>query len=93
MTVTLKGFITVPKDRIGAVRTGLAEHIRLTRAEPGCISFDVTENPDVPGRFDVSEAFTDSEAFRAHQARASASDWARISEGLPRDYEVTGLDG
>lgn len=93
MTVTLTGHITVPEDRIGAIRAGLAEHIRLTRAEPGCISFDVTENPEVPGQFDVSEEFTGASAFRAHQTRAAGSAWAKISEGLPRQYEVRGLDG
>ncbi len=92
MTVTLTGHINVPADRLDAVRTALPEHIRLTRAEPGCLSFDVTEDPATPGRFAVAEEFTDSEAFRAHQARAGASDWARVSDGVPRHYTVTGLD-
>ena len=91
MTVTLTGYITAPEERIGAIRAGLAEHIRLTRAEPGCISFDVSENPGIPGRFHVSEEFADSAAFRAHQTRAAGSAWAKISEGLPRQYEVRGL--
>lgn len=91
MTVTLKGHIDVPADRLEQIRAGLVEHIRLTRNEPGCLSFDVTEDPAIPGRFNVAEAFTDSDAFRAHQTRAQASDWARISAGIPRDYSVTGL--
>jgi quinol monooxygenase YgiN len=91
MTVTLKGHIDVPADRLDQIRAGLVDHIRLTRAEPGCISFDVTEDPDISGRFNVAEEFTDSDAFRAHQTRAQGSDWAKISEGVPRDYTVTGL--
>ena len=92
MTVTLTGHIDVPPDRMGQIRAGLIDHIRLTRAEPGCLSFEVTEDAAQPGRFNVAEEFTDSGAFRAHQTRAQASDWARISEGIARDYAVTGLE-
>jgi quinol monooxygenase YgiN len=91
MTVVLTGHIQVPPERIADIRAALPEHIRLTRAEPGCLSFSVTEHPTIPGRFDVAEKFTDAAAFDAHQARAGASDWARISAGIPRDYTIRGM--
>lgn len=91
MTVVLTGYIQVPPERIADIRAALPEHTRLTRAEPGCLSFTVTEHPDIVGRFDVAEEFTDAEAFEAHQTRAGGSDWAKISDGIPRDYKVTGL--
>lgn len=91
--VTLRGQIRVPPDRLEAIRAALPEHIRLTRAEPGCLRFDVTEDPDQPGRFDVTEQFTDAQAFRAHQDRARSAEWGRISAGIPRDYVIEGLDG
>ena len=91
MTVTLVGFITAPADRLADIRAALPDHIRLTRAETGCLRFDVSESSDVPGRFDVSEEFTDAAAFAAHQTRVAASDWGQISAGLPRDYKITGL--
>lgn len=88
MTVILTGYIDVPADRLQAVTSALPEHIRLTRAEPGCLSFDVTPDPDFPGRFNVAERFTDKTAFQAHQTRTAASDWARITDGIPRQYEI-----
>ena len=91
MTVELRGYITVPADRLDAVKTALAEHIHLTRAEPGCLSFDVTEDPDIPGRFNVAETFVDADAFNTHQQRGANSNWAKVSEGVPRSYEITGL--
>lgn len=92
MTVTLTGYIDVPPERRDAIRAALPEHIRLTRAEPGCLSFEVIESSSTPGRFAVSERFTDAAAFQAHQTRAAASDWAQISQGIPRTYEVKGLE-
>lgn len=89
MTVTLTGHITVPPERLAEIRAALPTHIDLTRAEPGCLSFEVTETQ--PGHFDVAERFVDAEAFRAHQERVKTSDWGRISAGIPRDYQITGL--
>ena len=93
MGVTLTGHIDVPPARLEAVRAALPEHIRLTRAEPGCLRFEVTELAEPAGRFAVAEEFADAAAFAAHQARAGASDWARVTAGIARDYRVTGLDG
>ena len=86
--IRLAGHIDVPAARLESIRAALAEHIALTRAEPGCIAFDVTEAQDVPGRFMVTELFTNQAAFDAHQTRAGASDWARISAGIPRSYHI-----
>lgn len=69
-------------------RENLPEHIRLTREEPGCVSFEVTPTDD-PFVWALNETFTSAETFRAHQARTKASHWGRVSEGILRDFEVT----
>lgn len=89
MKIRLTGHIQVPPERMDAVRAGLIDHIRLTHAESGCISFEVTEDPHVPGRFNVAEIFTDQVSFDAHQIRTKASTWAEITTGIPREYEIT----
>lgn len=86
--IRLTGYIDVPADRLAAVATALPDHIALTRAEPGCLSFDVTPDPTHPGRFTVAERFTDRAAFDAHQDRAGASPWAEITAGIARTYQV-----
>lgn len=87
--IVLTGHIDVPEDRITAVRAALPDHIALTRAEPGCLSFNVDEAPDTPGRFHVSERFVDRASFEAHQTRMKTSPWADITAGIPRHYTVT----
>ncbi|WP_370046587.1 MULTISPECIES: putative quinol monooxygenase [Salipiger] len=85
--IRLTGTMTCPPERARDIRAALPEHIRLTRAEPGCLAFEVTEIAS--GVFSVAERFIDRTAFEAHQVRTRASEWARVTEGCPRDYEVT----
>jgi quinol monooxygenase YgiN len=87
-TVSLTGHIDVPSDRMDDILAALPTHIALTRAEPGCLRFEVSPCTDVKGRFLVSEAFVDQQTFDAHQARTKASDWAKVTDGIPRDYSV-----
>lgn len=89
--MTLNGYLDVPAARLEAVRAALPRHVELTRAEPGCLQFDVVEATAPAGRFTVSERFADAAAFQAHQDRAAASDWGRITAGMPRSYTITGL--
>nr|WP_253913344.1 antibiotic biosynthesis monooxygenase [Pseudoruegeria sp. HB172150] len=84
----MTGFLRCADEAEAArVQKFLPEHIRLTRAEPGCLSFDVTETQD-PLVWSVAERFLDRAAFDAHQARAGASAWAEATKGIARDYEI-----
>lgn len=86
--VYLNGHLDVPRDRLADVMAGLEEHLRLTRAEPGCVSFSVEPCPDVAGRLIVAEIFRDQAAFEHHQARTRASPWFELTAGMPRDYTI-----
>ncbi|MBO9396048.1 antibiotic biosynthesis monooxygenase [Shimia sp. R9_2] len=87
--IRLTGHIDVPSNRQEAVAAALPTHIALTRAEPSCLSFDVTQDPAIAARYTVSELFVDQAAFDAHQARTSASDWATVTAGIPRHYQIS----
>jgi len=87
--ITLQGHIIVPKDRLEQIRKALPLHIALTRAETGCLIFNVTENTTQPGHFDVYEEFSNRTAFDAHQKRGAASDWAKITDGVPRHFQIS----
>lgn len=73
------------------VRTHLPEHVRLTIAEPGCISFNVFQSDD-PMVWHVEECFSDKEAFEYHQRRTRASEWWSATTEIPRDYRVSELE-
>ncbi len=86
--VTLTGFIHIPPAERAMLLPLLEAHVRLTRAEPGCLAFDVTETAPGSGRFAVAERFRDRAAFDAHQRRAAASAWGAASRHLARDYRT-----
>ncbi|APO86733.1 putative quinol monooxygenase [Marivivens sp. JLT3646] len=86
--IELTGYIDVPEGRREAIAAALPLHVELTRAETGCVRFDVTPDPEVEGRYNVSELFTDRESFNAHQARVKASAWGEISAGIRREYSI-----
>ena len=68
----------------------LPEHIRLSRAEPGCLTFSVipTSSPLV---WELDETFTDRAAFESHQTRTRASEWFRATAHLARDFDIADL--
>lgn len=82
--IRLTGTLTCAPEEVAAVRAALPEHIRLSRAEPGCIAFDVTET--APGVFTIAERFADRAAFDAHQTRTRASGWWQATGHMPREY-------
>lgn len=86
--IRLRGqLICMTDDEARAVRAHLADHLRLTRAEPGCLTFDVTETDD-PMVWEVMEAFRDRAGFDADQARTRASGWYHATRGVQRDFRV-----
>lgn len=89
--VRLSGYLKCKDSAEAAlVSEYLPEHLALTRAEPGCISFQVTRS-DNPLVWTVDEHFASSDAFRAHQARVVASVWGSMTSAIERDYTVVGL--
>lgn len=80
--------ICTDEQQAEVVRRHLPDHIRLTRAEAGCLRFDVVETSD-PWVWQVDETFTDQTAFDAHQARTKASDWHLATAQIRRDFQIT----
>ena len=76
--VVLKGHLDVPAEKLEAVRAALPEHIALTRAEAGCIRFEVRFSETQPDRLLVSEIFENQTAF----------DCAMLQKGQKSSYII-----
>ena len=80
--------ICTTSDDLAVVQTYLPDHIRLSRAEPGCLSFDVTQSDD-PLIWQLDESYIDRPAFEAHQTRNRASLWWQKSQHIKRDFHLS----
>ena len=87
--IVITGTLTCTPGDLAMVSAALPDHIRLTRAEPGCISFSITPSPDTPCQFDIAERFVNRAAFDSHSARTKASDWWEKSSHISRNIKVT----
>lgn len=81
--------ICADEQQVALIAAHLPEHIRLSRAEPGCLSFEVRQSED-PLIWSVEESFTDQTAFDAHQTRTKASPWFAATGHIRRVYQITG---
>ena len=88
LPIRVTGALFCAPDEVETVRTALPDHIRLSRAETGCLSFDVRQSSADPCRWDLYESFADRAAFEAHQARTRASDWWRVTAHMRRDFKI-----
>lgn len=90
--IDLSGRLVCPDlEAAEALGRALPDHIRLTRDEPGCLSFDVLPTDD-PLVWLVAERFVDRPAFETHQARARASGFAAATATIARHYTITEQD-
>ena len=86
--IRLRGhLVCVTDDEVAAVNANLATHIALTRAEPGCLGFEVTPTDD-PMVFEVMETFRTRDDFNAHQTRTRDSLWFHATRSILRDFRV-----
>lgn len=74
-------------DEAAVVRRHMGEHIRLTLAEVGCLTFSIVETDD-PLTFEVMESFRDRAAFDHHQTRTRNSQWFAETRSILRDFVV-----
>lgn len=89
--VALSGrLICADLDQLKIVLDHVPAHIAASRAEPGCLFFDIAQTDD-PLVWQVEELYTDEAALTAHKARTIASLWAEKSAALTRD--IHRIDG
>jgi len=91
--IKLVGVLMVPDEDMALVDQVLPAHIRLTRDEPGCLNFEVWQDPNSLNEYQVREHFVDRMAFLLHQKRTQASTWGRVTAHLQRRYTISSNAG
>ena len=66
--LTVIATLVAKPDQADRLRQMLADNIAAFRAEDGCVSYEVHEDANQPGRFMTVERWRDREAADAHMA-------------------------
>lgn len=96
--IIVTGHAIAREDTDEAMQRLSVEHVLRSRAEPGCISHEVTRDVQQPRRFVFVERWTDMAAlqvhFRVEASRQFAKSMAQLSEGRPEMaiYQAEAID-
>jgi autoinducer 2-degrading protein len=81
-------------DKIDAFKEAIIGHAtRCLEREPGCLQFDVVQNPKEPTKFAVYEVYTDKAAIEAHRSSPHMAETGKIIPDLitKRDLHMFSL--
>lgn len=96
--IIVTGHAIAREDTDEAMQRLSVEHVLRSRAEPGCISHEVTRDVQQPRRFVFVERWTDMAALQVHfrvgASRQFAKSMAQLSEGRPEMaiYQAEAID-
>jgi quinol monooxygenase YgiN len=77
-------------ETVEEVRRTLLSLIDPSRAEPGCLNYELLQNADDPADFTFVETFASDEALKAHAAAPYIAGLApRLKELIARPSEVS----
>lgn len=89
MTTTIFATVEAKPDSIHQVEDALCRMIALTRAEPGCVRYELFGSEDHPGTFHLVETYADDAALASHHASAHFAELVLSLTGkLARDIRI-----
>lgn len=81
-TLTLIGRLKAKPGKESELRNALLNLVPLSRAEAGCINYDLHESLDEPGLFLLYENWTDQAALDLHFSFAHSKEFAANAPNL-----------
>lgn len=85
MRVILAYLTTKPGKEAEFKEQMIAQAGRCLANEPGCLQFDVTQDPENPRRFIMVEAYKDDAAVQAHRDSKHFQDFRPVIGDLVED--------
>ncbi|ACJ27901.1 Antibiotic biosynthesis monooxygenase [Shewanella piezotolerans WP3] len=79
--LTVVANIIANKDSIDFVKAELIKLIEVTRAEAGCISYDLHQDNENPAHFVFYENWQSREHLQAHLANSHIANYVAATEG------------
>ncbi|USD36111.1 putative quinol monooxygenase [Ferrimonas sp. SCSIO 43195] len=86
--LTIVANIIAKTDQIERVKTELLKLIDTTRAEDGCINYDLHQDNNNPAHFLFYENWASREQWRAHMDNQHLKDYLVATEGAVDSFSV-----
>lgn len=85
------GYVIAPEDDLPNILSEMPKHIALSRAEPGCVRFDLWQDDIDPMKLHMIEIFKDLNAAEFHRDRMKHTNWKKAAANIERDYCYIGV--
>ena len=87
--LTIIANIQAKAGQIELVKAELEKLIPISRAEPGCIHYDLHQDNEDPAHFLFSENWESRELWQAHMAQPHLAHYLAATEGAVEAFTVT----
>ncbi|CAA0113249.1 Putative monooxygenase [BD1-7 clade bacterium] len=86
--LTIIANITAKADSIDLVKSELQKLIDITRAEDGCINYDLHQNNENPAHFLFFENWESTEQWQTHMGAQHLQDYLAATDGAVEAFTV-----
>ncbi|MEM9055535.1 MAG: putative quinol monooxygenase [Pseudomonadota bacterium] len=87
-TLTITGNILARPDKIDLVKAELEKLVPITRAEPGCIQYDLHQDNENPAYFMVYENWESRELWQTHMNAPHLAAYMTATEGAVEKFWI-----
>lgn len=86
--LTIVANIKAKADRIDLIKAELEKLIDITRAEEGCINYDLHQDNENTAHFLFYENWKSSELWQAHMGNQHLKDYMTATEGAVEEFTL-----
>lgn len=86
--LTIVANIIANPDKVDLVKTELVKLIDVTRAEEGCINYDLHQDNENPAHFMFHENWASRELWQAHMGNQHLRNYMAATEGAVAQFTV-----
>lgn len=86
--LTIIGQIYAKSDQIDLVKSELEKLIDITRAEAGCVQYDLHQDNDNPAHFLFYENWDSRELWQTHMNNQHLKDYMASTEGAVENFTL-----
>lgn len=85
---TILAYLTAKAGKEAEFKAQMTAQAKRCLTEPGCLQFDVAQDPKVPTRFVMIEVYKDDDAIKAHQESTHFKEFRPVVADLVAERKV-----